>query len=255
MVEARSLRWYRQPILHFALVGAVLFALDHVRQPAPAAPQTDAAIELSATQRRELAAQLAARHGREPSPDELAKAREHWIEEEVLYREGLQLGLDREDTLIRAHIIEKMRFTIGHTITTPEPSEAELRELYQRHTASYQLSTRYDFEHLELSDGEAPNLELARSYRGRTRENMRAVLGSALSEPLLAAPRSEWLTLSVAERRHMLRLSAVHEPELPSFDQLKGQLAADWKLEKQRDATLEKLKALRRAYHLREDDA
>jgi hypothetical protein len=86
----------REPLVHFLLLGAVLFAADHMigrwRRPA-AAP--DAPIVVTAALRAELADGWTRAQGSPPTPEELETLVAAWIDEEILYREGVARGLER----------------------------------------------------------------------------------------------------------------------------------------------------------------
>src|SRR5437867_3806925 len=85
-------RWLREPLVHFAVLGVVLFALH--RWVAP--PETRR-IVLSAAMIQGLRQDYVRRYGSEPTADEQAALIQRFIDNEVLYREALALGLDRGD--------------------------------------------------------------------------------------------------------------------------------------------------------------
>jgi len=99
--------WLRQPALHFLALGGLLFAAARAleRPPAPAAVR--APIVVDAARIRE---EFAERSGLVPTAADEAVLVERAIEEELLYREALARGLDRNDRSIRHRLSEKMRF-------------------------------------------------------------------------------------------------------------------------------------------------
>ena len=117
----------RHRLVHFLLFGAVLYALV----PRPPAPE---AVELPGAYLQALGAAQAARQGLTALPPaEQAEVRARALEDEVLYREALRLGLDRSDSLIRQHLIQKM-LLLAEDLggAGREPTEAELREYFER---------------------------------------------------------------------------------------------------------------------------
>src|SRR5688500_17439710 len=99
--ESPARRLLREPLLHFLLMGAALFAADAVllaRDDDPNRIVMGAAVDEEA--RRAI---LGAR-GREPDAKELQALRQVWLDNEVLYREGLAMGLDKGDTAIRERV-------------------------------------------------------------------------------------------------------------------------------------------------------
>src|SRR5688572_2165411 len=108
--------WLREPLLHFALLGGLLFAIDLMlasREDDPRVilidPQVDAqAIEV-----------FKAARGRAPDKDELFALRRVWLDNEVLYREGMALGLDRGDKAIRERVIFKALSVVDANVKRP----------------------------------------------------------------------------------------------------------------------------------------
>ena len=100
------MRLLRRPGLHFLVLGGMLFALQRATEspPAPAAPP---AVVIDAAR---LRAEFAERTGLTPTPSDEAALVAQATEEELLYREALARGLDRNDRSIRHRLAEKMRF-------------------------------------------------------------------------------------------------------------------------------------------------
>ena len=94
----------REPLLHFVVLGAVLFGVDHVLVGRD---------RRSAHHRRRRARSTGGHRGiqgrtrPQPNAEELYALRQVWLDNEVLYREGLALGLDKGDKAIRERVIFK----------------------------------------------------------------------------------------------------------------------------------------------------
>ena len=93
-------RWLREPLLHFLLIGSLLFAIYAVwgKSDQPGSKR----IELSADDLRQLQIGFAAQWERQPTAEELAGLVESRVREEILYREALAMGLDKETALSSA---------------------------------------------------------------------------------------------------------------------------------------------------------
>ncbi|MEQ1439035.1 peptidylprolyl isomerase [Fontimonas sp. SYSU GA230001] len=100
------LRW---PLLHFALIGSALFALDRLRT-VPDTPIEAAPIELSAERVEALRAAWVRDSGRLPTEAELRASIRHYLDDEILLREALARGLDRSDPVVRERLLRNMRF-------------------------------------------------------------------------------------------------------------------------------------------------
>ncbi len=126
--------WMREPLLHFIVLGAVLFAVDHVlagRADNPHTITVDASVDQRACEvfRQE--------HGRDPDADELHTLRRAWLDNEVLYREGIAMQIDKGDPAIRDRVIFKMLNLIEAGLTTPVFDEKTLRVWFDKNRTKY----------------------------------------------------------------------------------------------------------------------
>jgi hypothetical protein len=96
--------WLREPLLHFVLIGILLFALDHVlglrrgdllRVEVPEEAYIEARTLFTAQEKRE------------PVAADMRLLIDRWIDNEVLYREGLAMALDKGDPTIRERVISR----------------------------------------------------------------------------------------------------------------------------------------------------
>ena len=89
---ARKRSWLSEPLVHFVFLGAMVFALDHALVARAGDPNT---IVVSADVNKELVGMFTDSRRRPPTPEELKSLQKIWLDNEVLYREGLANGLDR----------------------------------------------------------------------------------------------------------------------------------------------------------------
>ncbi|MEZ4216876.1 MAG: peptidylprolyl isomerase [Myxococcota bacterium] len=104
-----------RPLVHFLAIGALLFALDAVRG---ALQDVDAGapierVEVTPDVVERIERDAIAETGRRPSERELAARVDAWVDDEVLHREAVRLGLDRIDPVVRARLVRNMRFLAG----------------------------------------------------------------------------------------------------------------------------------------------
>jgi hypothetical protein len=136
-------RLVREPLLIFALLAAVVFATERVLR----APEPDARrVEMSVNQRALLRASLRHELAREPSAAEVDAAVERWKLDEVAYREGLKLGLDRTNGAVRELVATAYKERLLADVRVAEPSEAELERFLAQHRDTYVEPVRYDFD-------------------------------------------------------------------------------------------------------------
>jgi parvulin-like peptidyl-prolyl isomerase len=138
----------REPLLHFLLLGAGLFALFRAFNKEPSQPAGK--IVVTAARIEQLTSTFARTWQRQPTTDELEGLIRSFVREEVLYREALALGLDRDDTAIRRRLQQKMEFIAEDLAARYEPSEQELRDYLLTHADAFRLEQTYSFRHIYL---------------------------------------------------------------------------------------------------------
>lgn len=258
-------QWLREPLLHFVLLGALLFAVDHAlfaRQDDPRTIVVGAAVDAEA---RKV---FKAARGHEPNGDELAALRRVWLDNEVLYREGLALQVDRGDTAIRERVIFKSLSVIDASVKLPPFDDAVLRRWFESHRVKYDEPARYDFQEAVLP-GE-PSEAAARSFvaelnsgvpgdaraglrvfKGRPHENLVQSYGAEFAAALEASAPGNWRALASREGVRVVRLDAVAAPRPADFRTLHNVVQQDWTdatLAEQRSAAV---RALARKYTIR----
>src|SRR5664279_1734855 len=103
----------KEPLLHFLLLGAALFALNAWRAKERPADAVAPRIEVTAAVIEQLRAASERQFGKAPNTEELRGLVMAHIREEVFYREALALGLDRDDAIVRQRLAQKMEFLTG----------------------------------------------------------------------------------------------------------------------------------------------
>jgi hypothetical protein len=130
-------RILREPLLHFFVLGAGLFALfAWLRGPLVAAPER---IHVEAARIEQLALGFARTWQRPPTQEELAGLVDEFVREEVLYREALALGLDRDDTIVRRRMRQKLEFLSEDVAPVADPDDAQLERHLAAHADAYRI--------------------------------------------------------------------------------------------------------------------
>ncbi|MBI2383517.1 MAG: peptidyl-prolyl cis-trans isomerase [Gammaproteobacteria bacterium] len=142
----------REPLARFLLLGLAIFAADRLLTGGDAASR-GSRIVVTASQQDALRAAFLAEHGRAPDAAELRARLDRWLDEEVLYREALALGLDRRDAIVRRQLTQKMRFLIEDGGVPPEPAPAELQAWLDRYPERYGKPRTVSFDQVFLSRG------------------------------------------------------------------------------------------------------
>jgi hypothetical protein len=148
-VRGKLAEFCREPLVHFLAIGAGLFVLWHfVGNPLPAQPER---ILITPAQIERLAQAWTKTHLRPPSTEELAGLVEQEIDEEVLYREAVALGLDRDDIAIRRRLAVKMEFLTDDLAAAANPTEEELQWFLRRHPDKFKVESLTTFGQVYLN--------------------------------------------------------------------------------------------------------
>src|SRR6266478_3654260 len=119
-------RLLQEPLLHFLLIGAVLFGVYHHLQPANDPAASSKEIRLSFDDLAQMALLFQSQWKREPTAPELERLMETRVQTEVLYREALAMGLDKDDEIVKRRMAQKMQF-LAEDAAQREPTTAELK--------------------------------------------------------------------------------------------------------------------------------
>ncbi len=144
-------RWLAEPTLHFLAIGAAVFAAYAWLVPPTGGGAGESVITVPAETVADLRSAFVARTGLSPTTSELQGLIDNQIDEEVLYREALALGLDRHDVVVRRRLVQNMRFLLHDAAAAAEPTEAELAGFVDRHRERYATPSRVSFSHVFLS--------------------------------------------------------------------------------------------------------
>lgn len=139
----------REPLLHFLLIGAALFAWFEWRSGGGG--PTSTRIVLSSGQIEHLAASFVRTWQRPASEEELKGLIDEWVREEIAVREAMAAGLDRDDTVIRRRLRQKFEFLLEEFATAAPPTEAELAAWLAEHAEQYRQEPQIAFRQLFLS--------------------------------------------------------------------------------------------------------
>ena len=167
-------RWLREPLLHFLLLGLALFVVYAALNPGALQRQDSNRIVITADDLAQLQISWRAQWQRPPTPDEMRNLLEGKIREEVLSREATTLGLDKDDTIVKRRLAQKMEFVMEDVAALREPTDDKLRRWFEQNRQRFALPSLVTFRHLYFS----PDLRGA-----RTRDDATDVLRKLARKP------------------------------------------------------------------------
>jgi peptidyl-prolyl cis-trans isomerase C len=268
------IRFVKDPLVHFLVIGAALFALSAWRGESIRAGQER--IVVTAEQVAQVRSAASLLNGRAPTDDEVAALVEPTIRDEVLYREALALGLDENDDEVRRRLIEKMSY-LTQDLADPEAgSEAELRQFYDDMPARFEIPALVTFDQVffspgirgdalradaeaaiaRLREGGAPaevgdRTPLRETYESAPREQVAVLFGDELAEAVFSLDPGDWTGPYQSDfGLHVVRLRARAAPRLPPFDEIREQVATELAAERRRERNEAEYQRMRARYRI-----
>ena len=242
----------RHPVLHFILLGLVVFVLDRAVNPPEGPDRTDLTIIVSQADQDSIRAGFVATWQRPPDRAELDQLIEQHIRRQVLIRTALASGLDEEDPIIDQRLHQKMEALLQASVAARIPDEAELAAYLATQSERYLTPARISFEHVFL--GRAPDpvrvaqvladLRAGRSPAPMAMQTMLPVRydevqASALSRQFgsafvaaLPQDRSDWTgPVASAFGVHAVRVDMVTPAHVPPLEDIRDRVLSDWQAE------------------------
>jgi hypothetical protein len=145
-------RLLREPLLHFLLLGTVLFLAD-ARWSKTGTHRSSAEIIVTTGRIEHLATGFAKTWQRPPTGAELKGLIDDWVREEIATREATALGLDQDDSVIRRRLRQKLEFISEDLAAEVEPTDADLAAWLHDHPDSFRVEPHFTFRQICFDPG------------------------------------------------------------------------------------------------------
>lgn len=275
--EPLRARVVREPLVHVLVLGVLLFALHRFVAP----PAASREIVVPGDALAGLRDDFRRRTGRMPSATDEQALVDAWVDDEILVREGLALGLDRGDAIVRRRLIQKMELLLENTETVPPPTDAELEAFLAAHAARYASPPRVSFTHVFVSsqragdratsEAEALRAQLdagtdpsalgdpflrGRDFRLHSQAELASIFGPGFAAEVMALPAATWSApLRSAFGVHLVRVSEKRAGTAPDLASVREQVEREWRVERHATLDREARARLRTRYVVRVDGA
>lgn len=265
----------REPLVHFFLVGTLLFALFAVLDDSPP-PLAEKMLMVSEDDARRLAAEFEATWRRQPTVEELDHMIGESVREEVYVREALALGLDRDDAVIRRRLLSKMLFLTESGAGAVKPDEAMLQAHLEAHSDRFAEPPLLAFEQILLVEGiggeEMVRLEerlnrgidpgaaarptlLPKVFQPSPASVVDGTFGSGFFDSLGGLPVDRWSgPVETTLGRHLVRVTERRPARLPPLAEIRARVEQDWRADFTARLREERYEALRSRYEVVQPD-
>jgi hypothetical protein len=263
-LAAATLRFLkREPLLHFCLLGALIFGVDWVLHPPP---KDERVITVTKAMRQSFIDNFDEDKARTPSDAELGKMIDSWVASEILYREGKVLAVDRGDDMIRDRIAYKLQLLIFDQIRVPAPTEEQLRAWFAANHERFDEPERVGFYLTPPSDEATARRRLedieAQRESDELQKQTRAVLarpvaslapsfGESFRDHLLALPIRQWTLLQSKDGWHVVRLDSRTAGAAASLESVRDEVTRLWRADETRKRAWDAVNRLKASYTVR----
>jgi len=261
-----------EPLAHFLAIGALLFAVYALVSHRSRDPATIVVVQ---GQIDMMTAVFERTWQRAPSPDEVKGLIDDYVRDEVFYREGVAMGLDREDPLIRRRMRQKVEFLAESMNGVPEPSDAALQAYLDGHRERFAHPVRVTFRQVYLgtaADADTTRLvaqlnklgdsDAAADMGRRTQLDARMDLappgdiartfGPRFAQSLAATPVGAWHgPLASDYGLHLVRVSERLDARTPVLGAVRELVKRDWLRDELAAANEKYYEGLRARYAVR----
>jgi len=257
----------REPLLHFLLIGLALFLLYGHVSPGDSDSRR---IVVTQSQVDDMVRQYQSTWTRSPSPSEIRGLIDTYIHDEIVYREGLSMGLDKDDAVIKRRIRQKYEL-IAEEDERSEPTDAELAAYLKAHPAEFLRPAIVSFDQLYF-DSAITGPEAVGVVKAALREGANPAtlgqpsmlprhvvngeidlvareLGDNFSKRVAVAPLGIWVGPLVSGIGvHLVRVSSRTQPALPPLSQIRAAVEREWESDRRYRSSLDDYRKARAGY-------
>jgi hypothetical protein len=257
----------KQPLVHFVVLGALLAAVLHW-SAADRVSEDDDTVRITATDVARLDAGWRSRWNRPPTPQELDGLIRSQVREEVLYREAVAMGLDRDEPVIRRVLGQKLERIAKDLIELSlAPTDQDLEQFFAENAEQYRPAPLITFTHVfvdpdrrgdqTLKDADAMLAELQSRdrptedaedfgdpfmlpiyYPAKDEQRIGSLFGREFARSVFELPTGRWHgPVLSGYGTHLVYVDALAEFPIPPLADIRERVTQDWVDENRRKIT------------------
>jgi peptidyl-prolyl cis-trans isomerase C len=265
-------------LLHFLLLGAALFAANAWLNRGRGGVESSKEIALTLDDLRQIDLAFQSQWQRQPTAEEFTAMVEDKVQEEILYREGLAMGLDRDDTIVKRRMAQKLQFLAEDVAAAHEPTRADLKAWFEKNNQKFALPGRITFRHVYFSpdhrgqrahddavdalaavagepeDSKAAPLKADRFmfqeyYSDRSTEQLAKEFGPAFAQAILTLKPGSWQgPVQSGYGWHLVFVESFTPGRFPALEEIESDVKTAWLSEQKQQAWRKAYKEMRGNY-------
>ena len=277
---SRLRRWLREPLLQFLLIGLALFVVYDILHPASDAKSGSSLIVLTPSDFEQLGVTWLAQGRPLPTSEQMQSLIQLKVREEVLYREALALGLDKDDEIVKRRLAQKMEFLAEGASVNSDPPADTLKAWFKDNLQRFALPPRVSFRHLYFSPdrrgersrddavhlmaqlaGKPGNWEGAAAfadpfmdqdyYGDRSVEDLAKLFGLNFAQDIAGLKPGEWQgPIQSGYGWHLVFVDAFVPGRVPAFEEIEPEIRAEWIEDQRLEAKRKTYETMRARYQV-----
>jgi hypothetical protein len=257
----------REPLLHFLVIGLALFLLYGQVSPGDSDSRR---IVVGQSQVDDMVRQYQSNWSRPPTRAEIQGLIDTYVHDEIVYREGVSIGLDKDDAVIKRRIRQKYEL-IAEEEERSAPTDADLAAYLKAHPAEFLRPAIVSFDQVyfdvattspeevgtvrtALEKGANPATlgqpsMLPRNVANSSIDLVARDFGDKFAKRVAEAPVNAWVGPVVSGFGvHLVRVSARAPPVLPPLNQIRPAVVREWESDQRTRSSLADYRKARANY-------
>ncbi len=272
-------RFIREPLVQFLFIGSCIYGLFFLFGQGEEEPG-DNVLRVDMAMIDGLIGQWENRWGRAPTRDEIHGLIDNYVREEVLYRQAVAMGLNKDDPITRRRMAQKLEFLSSDLASAQEPAEGELEQFFADNEADYRSGVHVTFlqvffnpdsrKNATIDDAEAELRKLEemgtpdpatlqagdRSLVGSHFTNVDETtiarqLGGGFAESVMRLEPGQWHGPVLSGFGvHLVYIFELEPGHTPEFETVKDQVREDWLEARRQEFNAEFLENLKSRHNI-----
>jgi hypothetical protein len=272
-------KFLREPLVQFLFLGGLIYLAYALFSP-QVEEENERSIVVNASKVQWMQNSWKQRWNRLPTKEELDGLIQQYIKEAVLYREAINMGLDKGDGVIRRRLSQKVEFLAKDLVIYTPPTEEDLKKYYEEHQDKYKPDVTYTFTQiyfdpdkrgentlddakkvkeklvaqgsmLQKIEGLGDDYMTANYFVANTPMEIRKNFGSGFAQSLMKLKEGQWHGPVLSGfGTHLVFVNEIVSPPVPPLDEIKARVLEDWISDKREELNDEFYKALKAEYNI-----
>jgi hypothetical protein len=248
----------KEPLLYFFVLGFIVFGLhSFLNWEVQGKDQDPFTVEVTSADIEWIRSSWEARMKRQPTQQELQGLINHYIRDEILFREATAMDLDYRDLVIKRRLVQKLTFVFEDLAESIDPTDQELITYMQENQEKYLIPEMMSFAHVYFnpekrkdSKNKAKNILLQlkseqitvekalslgdvfmmeSSFRKRSPNEIARTLGKEFTDKLFSTEGTGWQgPISSSFGHHLVYIEERIASKMPELEQIRDDVKNDF---------------------------